>query len=423
MRNKQNSSAFRIPHSAFRIPLVVIGIGHDGPAGLTQEAREHIAQAQVLAGGKRHLAFFPDWQGERHVIGANPGDVVRQLKAIYQQRKTVVLASGDPLFYGIGRLLTEHFPNDALHFLPQVSAVQLAFARIKTSWHDAQVVSLHGRPMQTLLPALHQRAAKIALLTDAANHPAAVARWLLDHYGGDYTIWVCEALGGPDERVTQWTLPSILGQSFSPLNVTVLLRQEAAPMPEAIPLLGVPENKIAHRAGMITKRDIRLVALGYLVLHADEVFWDIGAGSGSVALEAARLAASLQVFAIERSAAAFQHIVANIRTFALPNVTPILGEAPDVLAALPDPHAVFLGGSGGRLAELIPVIVERLRQGGRIVMNCITLEHFSLAWERLSAHGLQVDATAIQLSHTQPLGTLHRFASDSPLFIVQAYKI
>ena len=403
-------------------PLAVIGIGHDGPAGLLPGALEHIARAEVLVGGRRHLAFFPDWPGKTVVLGADPEPVVRQLKATYRRQKTVVLASGDPLFYGIGRLLIEHFPPHALCFLPHVSAVQLAFARLKCSWHDAQVVSLHGRPMHALLPAVHQRAAKIALLTDASNHPAAVAQWLIEHHCEDYRIWVCEELGGAGERLTQWTPRSILTQTFSPLNVTILLRQATASVADAMPLLGLPEPALAHRTGMITKREARLIALGYLALHADEVFWDIGAGSGAVALEAARLAATLQVYAIERSAPALAQITDNIRTLALPNVQPVLGEAPAALAGLPDPHAVFIGGSGGRLAELLPVVVERLHPGGRVVLHCITLEHLNVGWELLRAQELHVDVTSMQLSHTRPLGTLHRFVSDSPLFIVQAHK-
>ena len=417
-------------------PIAIIGIGHDGACGLSPAALVHIAQAQVLAGGKRHLAFFPDWQGEKLVIGADLSHVIACLKAAYRQRKTVVLASGDPLFYGIGRLLLEAFPRDDLLFLPHVSSVQLAFASIKESWHDAWVVSLHGRPMQALLPALQQRAAKIAVLTDAHNHPAAIAHFLRAHGLADYTLWVCEELSGPGERITCWTPESIQQQTFSPLNVTILLRQAPLPpgeqgtcqdtsglSPEALPLLGLPEEAIEHRQGMITKRELRLLALCYLALHAGDVLWDIGAGSGSVSVEAARLSASLQVFALERSAPALAHIEHNVRQFVLTNVHPVLGEAPEAFTLLPDPDAVFIGGSGGRLAEMIPAVVQRLRPGGRIVMHCITLENFSLGWDLLRQHPLQVDTTVVQLSHAKPLGPWHRLESESPIFILRAVKL
>jgi precorrin-6B C5,15-methyltransferase / cobalt-precorrin-6B C5,C15-methyltransferase len=406
------------------VPLTVIGIGQDGPAGLSQEALQHVAQAQVLAGGKRHLAFFPDWCGETFIIDADLERLARQLLAVYQHTKTVVLASGDPLFYGIGRFLTEHFPAEDLVFLPHVSSVQLAFARLKTSWHDAQVVSLHGRPLQTLLPVLHSAATKIAILTDATNHPAAIARFLREQQQEHYTMWVCEELGGAGERLSQWTLHDVLKQSFSPLNVTILLQQQAAPttLPR-LPVVGLPEESIAHRAGMITKRDIRLLTLGYLQLHPGEVLWDIGAGSGSVALEAARLCASLRVFAIERSAQAIEQIKQNCQTFALTNVQPIVGEAPEACATLPDPDVVFIGGSGGRLTAIMTALAERLPCGGRLVMNCITLEHFAAGWDLLQRHPWQAEATSVQLAHTKPLSTLHRFEADSPLFILRAHKV
>ncbi len=406
-------------------PIVVIGIGHDGAIGLSQEALTHIHQAKVLAGGVRHLAFFPHWHGQKLVIDADLQGVIEQLKASYREIKTVVLASGDPLFYGIGRTLVAHFPADSLYFLPHVSSVQLAFARLKTSWHDAQVVSLHGRTMQTLLPALCQHTAKIALFTDKVNHPAAIARFLLSHGYTDYDLWVCEELGGASERVSHWSLQSIENESFSPLNIVVLTRRRDAPAPATphLPLIGLPERSLSHRDGMITKRDIRLLTLGHLAPRAGEVLWDVGAGSGSVALEAARLSSSLSVFAIEKVESAFGHLVTNARTLALPNVQPVHGEAPEALAPLPDPHAVFIGGSGGRLPEMISVVAARLRPGGRLVVNCITLEHFTQGWTLLQTYDWQVEATSVQLSHTQPLAHMHRFASDSPIFILQAAKL
>jgi precorrin-6Y C5,15-methyltransferase (decarboxylating) len=406
-------------------PLVVVGIGHDGAAGLSQEALTHIHQAQVLAGGARHLAFFPDWEGEKIVIDADLKRVIEQLKMACQRAKTVILASGDPLFYGIGKTLAAHFPPEGLCFLPHVSSVQLAFARLKTSWHDAEVVSLHGRPIDALRPALSRHAAKIALLTDAANHPAAIARFLLAHGYEHYGLWVCEELGGASERVTYWRLADLDGAAFSPLNVVILLRQGEAPTAtvQNLPLVGLPEQCLAHRAGMITKQEIRLLTLGYLQLRAGEVLWDVGAGSGSVAVEAARLSSSLRIFAIEKDGNAFGHIVENVQTLVTPHVQPIHGEAPEAFAPLPDPDAVFIGGSGGRLTDILEAVAERLRPGGRMVMNCITLENFTLGWTSLQHEHWQVDATSVQLSHTQPLGSMHRFASDSPIFIIQATKL
>jgi precorrin-6Y C5,15-methyltransferase (decarboxylating) len=173
---------------------------------------------------------------------------------------------------------------------------------------------------------------------------------------------------------------------------------------------------------MITKREFRLLALGYLALHPDDVLWDIGAGSGSISLEAARLSASLEIFALERSASALAHIEHNVQQFALANVHPVLGEAPEAFTLLPDPDAVFIGGSGGRLADIVPVVVQRLRPAGRIVMHCITLENFASGWELLRQQPLQADTTVVQLSHAKPLGAWHRLEPESPIFILRAVK-
>ncbi|MGE3804832.1 MAG: precorrin-6y C5,15-methyltransferase (decarboxylating) subunit CbiE, partial [Gemmataceae bacterium] len=185
--------------SGERQTLVVVGIGADGAAGLSPEARAHVARAELLAGGKRQLDYFLDFAGPRVVLEGDLRQAIAQLQANRTQR-CVVLASGDPLYFGIGKLLLEHFEGAELQFVPHVSSVQLAFARIKQSWHDARVVSLHGRPLDALRAALAEDAGKIALFTDAHNTPAAIARVLREN-DRDFTLWVCENLGGPEERV------------------------------------------------------------------------------------------------------------------------------------------------------------------------------------------------------------------------------
>lgn len=421
--------------------LTIVGIGNDGASGLSADARAHVESARVLAGGKRHLDFFPDWQGTKIVIDANLDRLVGELRDCYRREKTVVLASGDPLFHGIGRVLLEAFPRSDLVFLPHVSSVQLAFARIKETWNDACVVSLHGRPIDALLPALEERASKIALFTDAQNHPAAIAELLgQKNLADEYTLWVCENLGGPDERISQWP-PRDVQESFAPLNVVILVRKEPIsggsrpPLGSLrlrrgercadIPLLGIPESVLLNRkepGGMITKREVRLLSICYLELHAGEVLWDVGAGSGSVAVEAARLSAGLQVHALERSSEAVKRIEANVSMFGLSNIRIVAGEAPEVFAELPDPDAVFVGGSGGRLADIVTAAVARLRKGGRFVMNCITIENFSLGWDCLRKQGLDPAATSVQLAHSRPLGSLHCLDPENVIFILRAVK-
>lgn len=409
-------------------PLAVVGIGHDGPAGLSPEARAHVEAARVLAGGRRHLDFFRSRCGDTVVLGGDVAAFVETVRQRYRREKTVVLASGDPLFYGIGRALLEAIPRADLLFLPHVSSVQLAFARIKETWHDARVVSLHGRPAAALVEAVAAREPKIAVLTDAHNHPAAIAE-LLRRLGAaeEYALWVCENLGGPEERVSRCAPAGLRDERFSPLNVVVLLR-EARGMDTGVPdvpFFGIPEAALLHQGatrGMITRREVRLLALCYLELRPGDVLWDVGAGSGSVSLEAARLSARLEVFAVERDAAAFNRLETNVARLGAGRVRAVRAEAPEGLAGLPDPDAVFIGGSGGRLAEILGVVVERLRPGGRIVLNCITLENLFRSWERLSALHLEPEATSVQLAHSRPLGQLHCLEPENLIFILRARK-
>ncbi len=414
-------------------PLVVAGIGCDGPAGLSAEARAHIEAARVLAGGQRHLDYFPHFRGETVVLGGEVPAFVERLRDTYRQKKTVVLASGDPLFYGIGRALLEAIPRDDLVFLPQLSSVQLAFARVKETWHDARVVSLHGRPLESLVPVVLAREPKVAVLTDPRNHPAAIAGLLRRlNVAEEYILWVCENLGGPDERIARFPAANLQEETFSPLNVVILLRQGVpgrtdcqSVLQNPLPLLGIPETALLPRGeqrGMITRREVRLLALCYLELQPNDILWDIGAGSGSVSLEAARLSAGLQVFAIERDAAAFARLESNVQWFASGRVRAHCAEAPEGFAAWPDPDAVFLGGSGGRLAELLDAVGSRLKPGGRIVLNCITLENFAHGWDRLRELGLAPEATSVQLAHSRPLGRLHCLEPENPIFILRARK-
>lgn len=411
-------------------PLVVVGIGHDGPAGLSAEARAHVEAARVLAGGRRHLEFFPQWQGEKVALGGDVAAFVGTIREKYRHEKTVVLASGDPLFYGIGRALLEAVPRDDLVFLPHLSSVQLAFARIKEPWEDACIVSVHGRPLQALLPALRRCEQKIAVLTDARNSPAAIGAFLCENgcAAAYHIAWVCENLGGPDERVTPWTPRELESgkYTFSPLNIVILLR--LSPLPDggqSLPLLGIPEQMLRHRTrhgSFITRREIRLLSLCYLELRSQEVLWDVGAGSGSVSIEAACFNPTLEVFAIEKDEESYRNLEENVRTFGVLGVHPIAGTAPEVFAPLPDPDAVFIGGSGGRLAEILATVVERLKPDGRIVLNCITLENFFRGWERLCELRLTPEATSVQLAHSRPLGRLHSLEPDNPIFIVRARK-
>ncbi len=405
------------------MPVQVVGLGLDGAQGLSPALQGLVASAKLLVGSDRHLAYFLDHPAQRLSLS----DFHSALAAIVQAAEAgvspiVVLTSGDPLFFGFGRVLLSHLSPEQVAFHPQVSSMQLAFSRIKVPWQDARLVSVHGRSLEALTQALQQGAEKLAVLTDPTNSPGAIARLLTSlDLPWQYDLWVAESLGGEDERVQQWPLAAAQQTTFAPLNVVILLRQSQAPaLPTALPLLGIPDvyfASFADRPGLMTKREVRVQALGELALPADTI-WDIGAGTGSVAIEMARLGPASQVYAIEKTAAGVALIEDNARRFATPQVRAIAGRAPEALESLPDPDRVFIGGSGGQLQPILSVCRDRLRPGGRVVLALATLEHLAevSAWSR--EQGWHQRCLQVQLARSTAIASLTRFTPLNPVTLV-----
>ena len=403
-----------------RRPVSVVGIGDDGCAGLCSRAVNAVLRASVLCGGERQLAFFPQFQGERIVLKTGLGAAIERLDELCEDRNVCILASGDPLFFGIGSLVVRKLGASHVEFIPQPSSVQLAFARAGLSWDDASVISLHGRPLVGLLTRL-RRARKAAVLTDDECSPARIAAHLCAHeQGGVWSAWVCERLGGPEERVRRFALPELAeARDVDPLNVLLLERSDASfRAPPTIPFLH--EDAFAKRMpkkGLITKREVRLLSLAQLAIGEGAIVWDIGAGSGSVAIEAALLAPAGCVYAVEIDPEGVQICRDNVRAHAVDNVTVVHGRAPEALADLPDPDAVFVGGSKGSMAGILDVALARLRPGGRLVANAITLENASEIHQTARRHGVQPDVTLLQVSRAEPLAHYMRYEALNPIQI------
>lgn len=418
-------------------PVQVVGIGLDGAAGLPQVTQQIIEQATLLIGSERHLGYFPEHSAQKLVLTDFhlAIDKIRQLlrdvesstEDLYQAPRIVVLASGDPLFFGFGRLLLTELPADWLTFHPHLSAVQLAFSRIKLPWQDAQVISAHGRSLDELTQSLQQATEKIAVLTDNHNTPAQIARLVLSlELSSQYQLWVCQNLGGIEEQVQCFTAEDLLGKTFAPLNVVVLLRlQDSVRQPlnlNALPLFGITDRQFlsfSDRPGLMTKREIRILALGELALQPEQMIWDIGAGTGSVAIEIARLCSNSQIYAIEQTAAGISLIQQNCQRFQVNNVIPVRGIAPDALADLPDPDRVFIGGSGGNLIRILESCSQRLRPHGVIVLALATLEHLTAAQNWLSTQpNWQHQFLQAQLARSVPIANLTRFSPLNPVTLL-----
>lgn len=412
------------------VPIQVVGMGLEGASGLTEAVRQLVDRATLLVGSARHLGYFVGHPADRIVLD----DLNTALSYIRSYTapapSIVILTSGDPLFFGLGRLLLNEFPAEQLTFHPHLSSVQLAFSRVKLPWQDAQVVSVHGRSLDPLMQAVQHGVEKIAVLTDGTNTPAAIAQLLESlELPVRYRMWVCENLGGPDERILEpQDRASLHNQTFAPLNVVVLQRVEemAALSLETLPLLGIPDEhffSFSDRPGLMTKREVRIQVLGELALQASQQVWDIGAGTGSVAIEMARLCPTSTVYAIEKTAIGTSLIKQNCQRFHVSNVVPVHGTAPEVLYALPAPDRVFIGGSGGNVLPILAYCSEQLVASGRLVLALATLEHLTLVLNWLSQHAWRYRLLQVQLSRSVPIASLTRMAPLNPVTLVIVEKL
>ena len=415
----------------------VVGIGLDGLVGVSEIVRQLVKQAKLLVGSSRHLGYFPDIQTKRLLLG----DLTQTIAEVRQQLNKgtdfiVILVSGDPLFFGLGRLLLAELPPKELTFHPHLSSIQLAFNRLKIPWQDARIISIHGRSVDELISALQQGVEKIAVLTDRNNTPNAVAN-LLESLSlpSQYKLWVCENLGGDNERIVETRLSEAMGDSaiggslqereFAPLNVVVLLRQNKHKELNLknLPKLGIPDDCFvcfSDRPGLMTKREVRVLVLGELALRPGQIVWDIGAGTGSVSIEIARLFPTSQVYAIEKTAAGISLIHKNCDRFEVENITAVPGKAPDILLDLPKCDRVFIGGSGGNLTEILDVCARNFNSGGVIVLALATLEHLNTALSWFQSHNWEFQLLQVQLSRSVAVGQLTRFTPLNPVTIINA---
>jgi precorrin-6Y C5,15-methyltransferase (decarboxylating) len=401
--------------------IEMIGVGEEGARGLTATTIEIIRGAELLVGGERLLSMFPDGNAERFVLKGGLSQALEYIDEQRRQRRVVVLASGDPLFFGIAGIVTRKLGANAVNLHPQVSSLQLAFARLGEAWQDAGLESVHGRPMKGLAQRIDGQK-KVALLTDETNNPAEIAKYLL-HYGmTEYDAFVGENLGGEEERYGHWSLAEMAESTFSPLNVVILLRRSDAPPSRKG--FGFEDEEFSQRKpdkGLITKKEIRVLSLSELKLSETSIVWDIGAGSGSVAVECARLASRGEVYAIEKNEDDLANVIENQIKFRT-DFTVVHGKAPQGLEHWPDPDAVFIGGSGGELKELIALCVNRLRPEGRIVINAATIETLATAQEALKESGCVPRISLVQVSRSKPILHMTRFEGLNPIYIITGAK-
>lgn len=412
--------------------IKVVGIGLEGEKSLTNLVLEIVNQATVLIGGERHLQYFLNHSGIKIKIN-NLETVIKKIKEYQKQEENIViLASGDPLFFGVGRILLNNFSADELVFYPYSSCMQLGFNKLKIPWQDAQFISLHGRNIDSLIQPLKKGYEKIGILTDNINNPLII--WQVYQQlktSIKYDFWLCENLGSQEEeKVTLIHQEEDINlEIISPLNIVILIKKNELDRDildlEKLPVMGLEDNlfkTFPDQPGLMTKKEVRLTILGALSLQENQLIWDIGAGTGSVSIEIARLVKSSQIYAIEKTAMGANLIKQNADQFQVNNIKIIHDKAENIIENLPNPHRIFIGGSGGNLTSLLNIIETKIYPEGKIVIALATIENLNEALQWFKDHHWNYEIIYVQISKSLAIAKNTRFYPLNPVNIITAIK-
>jgi precorrin-6Y C5,15-methyltransferase (decarboxylating) len=398
-----------------KIHVLGLGIDHEN---LTPVILKRIDAAGVLVGGDRLLARFQDHPGIKIPIRSPLEAVIEKIRGqLKSPKETVVLAEGDPGFFGIGKRLIDAFGKDAVVIYPNVTTLQVAAARVKMPWNRIKTVSLHGRKeMQPLFREL-VRNDRIGVYTDPEFNPARVADELLRRGVDVFNMHVFEDLGTESEKVARLELKEAAKTNFSPLNFIILDRTKNAEIPL---ILGLDDEKYLHQKGLITKKEIRAVALSALGIEPTHTVWDLGAGCGSVAVESSLLAHEGKVFAVEKDPERVRCIRKNVKRTGAFGVDVIEGEMPECLQSLPDPHRIFMGGGIGKDCRVLAEAAGRLKPGGKIVLNLVLMGSLTRATDYFKGLKWDFYITQVQVSRSKNTAGDQRLAALNPVYILCA---
>jgi len=397
--------------------LTVVGLGEDGPAGLGDAARAAIGAATLLIGGRRHLDLIPDRPDQERIVWPSPFESAVDLVLSRRGEAVCVLASGDPMLYGVGATLARRIDPAEMTVLSAPSSPSLAAARLGWPLQDVALVSVTGRPVELLHPHLVP-GARILVLSADGTSPAVLAALLTRRGFGDSRFIVFEHLGGPHERRIETCAAAWGDQSAADLNLIAIECRAASGTPVWSRLAGLPDEAYCTD-GQLTKRDVRAVTLARLAPLPGEVLWDVGGGSGSIGIEWMRTHPACRAIAIESDSERQQTIAANAAALGVPGLRVVAGRAPDALTGLEPPDAVFIGG-GLTVPGVVEACWEALKPGGRLVANAVTVqtETALVSWRERFGGSL----TRLSVAQAEALGRFDTWRTALPVTIWVAVK-
>ncbi len=390
--------------------LTIIGLGEDGLAGLGDEAKRCIASASVVFGGVRHLELAAPLIAGEQQSWLSPFERSVEAVVALRGKPVVVLASGDPFFFGVGVTLSRRIDRSEMHVLPAPSSFSLAASRLGWALQDAAIVSLHGRPLDLIRPHL-QPGSRILALTSDEQGPGQLAQLLVENGFGRSRLTVLEALGGAQERVTSQLAAQFSLTEINPLNICAV-EVVAETGARILPLAPGLDDGLFEHDGQITKREVRALTLSALAPRRGELLWDIGAGSGSIGIEWMLSDPAMRAVAIEGSDERAERIRRNAAKFGVPGLTVVLGTAPEALAGLPSPDAIFIGG-GGSEEGVMAAAIAALKPGGRLVANAVTTQMEAV----LLTHHARLGGSLIRIdiARASPVGAMTGWRPAMPV--------
>lgn len=403
--------------------IQVIGLHVDGEP-LVDDRKRLILEADVAVGGSRQLDLIPFFAGRKISIRAEIESVLTDIShCLSKNLRVVVLATGDPLLFGIGNTLIRHFGKEVVTIHPAVSAVQVALTRLGFNTSQAVILSRHGNRTDDLRRLLH--CAIGVILTSHGSSVADIADEIIAIFphARNWNAHLCQCLGMREEKIQNMPLAALCNvKTFQTPNLLVVENPHPI-LPDAPPAnFGRTDDAFVHDQGMITHPEVRAITLSKLSLGNAEVLWDVGAGSGAVGIEAALLNPYARVFAVEKNADRYGHILANKENHQAHNLFPLHEDALTACASLPAPNRVFIGGGGAALMDLLDLCYGRLLAGGIMVINTIAVESFDLVHRFSKKIKKDVSCMTVQVSRLQPLATYHAFKPENPITLFEITK-
>ncbi|BAY88939.1 MULTISPECIES: bifunctional cobalt-precorrin-7 (C(5))-methyltransferase/cobalt-precorrin-6B (C(15))-methyltransferase [unclassified Tolypothrix] len=390
--------------------LAIVGIGEDGLPGLSAIARSLVDRAEIIVGGDRHLAMLPSNDQRQKITWASP--ISNSVAEIIQHRGQVVcvLASGDPMCYGIGVTLTKQIPLSEITIIPAPSAFSLACGRLGWSLTEVETISLCGRP-PALIQSYIYSGARLLILSAGKDTPGIVAKILTQRGYGDSKITVLERMGGTQERIVESTAASWNETDIAALNAIAVDCVADSGVLSLPRIPGLPDNAY-HHDGQLTKHEVRAITLATLAPIPGELLWDVGAGCGSISIEWMRTHPRCRAIAIEQNSTRLQYIADNAAALGVPSLQIIAGKAPNSLQDLPQPDAIFIGG-GVTADNLFDICWSVLKPGGRLVANVVTIEGEQTLFKWYEKVGGNFTRIAIQ--RAEPIGKFLGWRGMAPV--------